>query len=208
MPANELFLEGPINEGHRLRIDFFKLADRYGHRLSVVLRAEDGQETLVPLAESVEGAPDDPWPPSPPLQSLTIEERDDTSKVALLVGMAGRSHWSASIAVERATPSLFCYPVFELACRFTSQPTLLATTYRAAPGIVLGQQKGFVGLEHHESLVLAVFDASIASRVENNLIQFRVPLDNCRPPFTAQWRYVLFVKRVAAFPKRRDTLTA
>lgn len=207
MPANELFLEGPINEGHRLRIDFFKLADRYGHRLSVVLRAEDGQETLVPLAESVEGSPDDPWPPSPPLQSLTIEERDDWSKVVLLVGMAGGSHWSASIAVERAAPSFICYPVFELACRFTSQPTRLATTYRPLEGVVIREGKG-VGLEHREALIAAAFDASIAPRIENGLIQFRVPLDNCRPPFTAQWRYIFMAKRVAGFPKRRDTLTA
>lgn len=206
MPVNELFLEGPINEGYRLRIDFFKLTDRYGHRLSVVLPDEDGQKTLVPLAESVEGTPDDPWPPSPPLQSLTIEERDDCS-VALLVGMAGRSHWSASMTVDHPAEPFACALRFELACRFTSQPTRLATTYRPLEGVVVRQAKG-VGLEHREALIAAVFDASMASQIENGLIQFRVPLENCRPPFTAQWRYMFMAKRVAEVPKRRDTLTA
>ena len=44
------------------------------------------------LLTSVEGTAHNRWPPSPPLQSLAIEERGEQT-VALAVGMAGGAHW-------------------------------------------------------------------------------------------------------------------
>jgi hypothetical protein len=134
MPDDLLFVESVTAGGHRLRVDFFKLSDRYGHRLSVVLRDESGRETMIPLAESVEGTSDDPWPPSPPLQSLSIERLSDRCTAALLVGIAGRSHWSASIEVKPEEPALGLIE-FDFACRSAELPRSLSCEYRALPGV-------------------------------------------------------------------------
>lgn len=49
--------------------------------------------------QSVEGTPDQDWPPSPPLQELNQLELELGNSV-LGVGMAGHSHWSASFSIE------------------------------------------------------------------------------------------------------------
>ncbi|MEX2025789.1 MAG: hypothetical protein WEH44_00790, partial [Pirellulaceae bacterium] len=131
MTAASTVLECPINDGHKLRVEFFKNGDRYAHRLAAVLVDDAGRETVIPLAESVECDNDDPWPPSPPLQSLSIEELAGGRTAALLVGMAGRSHWSASVEVVPGSGST----KFQLASRFTTVPDRLGSTYRIAPEI-------------------------------------------------------------------------
>lgn len=208
MSHTPAYLECPINNGHRLRVEFHELGDRYAHRLTVVLREEAGNETVVPLAESVEGASDDPWPPSPPLQSLSIEELADGRMAALLVGMAGRSHWSASIDVIGVR--LNGEPTFELACRFTAIPTRLCSTYRVAPGIVLREHKGVVNLAHPKAGIIAVLHSDVCRPIlnlETGEFQFQVPLDKLIPPATAQWRYVLEAKQVDSAEVRKK-LTA
>src|SRR6185295_18953513 len=95
-----------------LAVNFEKRLDRYAHRIALVCDSE-----TTPLAESVEGWPEDDWPPSPALQQLQMEDRPRQSPhphplpkgegedhaVALLVGMAGHSHWS--LGVEPASES-------------------------------------------------------------------------------------------------------
>ena len=107
----------------RLQIEFFRQGDRYAHRISLA-----GDDRPVELLVSVEGGghvdgpnpnrpdcdyADDAWPASPPFQELRIEPRSDGRQVALLVGMAGRSHWSASV---EADPQLGRF-TFDVACR-------------------------------------------------------------------------------------------
>ena len=53
---------------------------------------------------SLEGTPDQDWPASPPLQNVSrhaLEQGD----ALLCVGMAGKSHWSASYSIETANQS-------------------------------------------------------------------------------------------------------
>jgi len=107
-----------------LRVEFVRHGDRYGHRLVAV--DKDGRELL--MLDSVEGNATDPWPPSPPLQSLSIETLPDGRRVALLVGMAGRGHWSASI---EALPDAAAF-VFDIACRSAEGEPALASSYRLA----------------------------------------------------------------------------
>jgi len=115
-------IEATAAHGLLLRVEFNWLGDRYSHLISAVHPSGE----IRPLLDSIEGAPTDNWPPSPPLQSLSIETLPDGRRVALLVGMAGGSHWSASIepAFERAGLN------FDLACRHTKQPTFLGSAYQ------------------------------------------------------------------------------
>jgi hypothetical protein len=86
-----------VLEADGMRVVFFRRGDRYAHRVEV---SKAGQGSWLPVWESLEGTPDDDWPPSPPLQHLHVEKRAE-GPVALLVGMAGRTHWSAAVEVVR-----------------------------------------------------------------------------------------------------------
>ncbi len=198
MTAASQFLDFPINDGHKLRVEFFKQGDRYAHRLSAVLVEEDGSRRVIPLAESVEGTADEPWPPSPPLQSLSMEEMPVAGRAALLVGMAGRSHWSASIELDLIGKDP---PRFDLACRFTTVPERLGSTYCIAPGILMRESKGFVGVQHTDSGIIAVFNGISGRQMIKPILnveagEFHLPAETLTPPATAQWRYCIFGKKV------------
>jgi hypothetical protein len=135
-----------ILEAGNLRVRFFWHGDRYAHEVSV--RSND---VWLPALLSVEGSPEQDWPASPPFQSLHIEEREDGRKLALLVGMAGKSHWSASIEIDEATACV----LFDVACRARGcEPGWLTSSYRRAKGatsgllaVELGQRFGPAELE-------------------------------------------------------------
>ncbi len=81
--------------------------DRYQHQIGWVI---DGIEHAA--LESREGTPDDQWPPSPPLQQLSMQMIEGNPAL-LGVGMAGSSHWSASfVLLQQKIVEL----VVELAC--------------------------------------------------------------------------------------------
>lgn len=111
-----------------LELRFRQHGDRQGHSLAWV---REGQSTT--MLESLEGDDQSAWPPSPPLQQLSIEQRE-TGDVALLVGMAGKSHWSLSV---EALPDGALR--FEAACRLSpaeaqlpAHARWLGSTYRIA----------------------------------------------------------------------------
>src|SRR5438045_2944877 len=95
--------------------------DRYYHAISLI--GHSGR--IMPLMESLNGLAEDEWPPSPPLQTLSIETLPDGRSVALLVGMAGRSHWSASIEPVSGQAKL----IFDIACRHPGPPHWLGSRY-------------------------------------------------------------------------------
>jgi hypothetical protein len=117
-------LEAKSLTGESLRVEFVRSGDRYGHRLVAV--DADGRELLV--LDSVEGNAAEAWPASPPLQSLSVESLPDGRRVALLVGMAGRGHWSASIEALPGAAAFVC----DIACRTTGGEPALASSYRLA----------------------------------------------------------------------------
>ncbi len=109
-----------------LCVEFEWTGDRWRHR---VLHAG------AVLLESVEGPlhPDgDPrWPASPVLTE--VSQVDAGGRMALVgVGLAGRSHFSASITADRERPETL---VFELACRIQEGPSWLGSTYRMAGAV-------------------------------------------------------------------------
>jgi hypothetical protein len=107
-----------------LSIVFTWQGDRWLHR---ILLADEV------LLESVEGpCPDDGdprWPASPVLTEVSSVETA-TGPALLGVGLAGRSHFSASITADRLRPDTL---VFEIACRIHEQPVWLGSTY-TVPG--------------------------------------------------------------------------
>ncbi len=104
-----------------LRVAFRRVADRYAH----VIEAVRGS-ALVTIAESLEGTGETDWPPSPALQQLHFETRADGSRLALLVGRAGGSHWSLSVEAKPDSPRV----TFDVACRLRESPLLLGSEYR------------------------------------------------------------------------------
>jgi hypothetical protein len=115
-------------EGAGLRVVFRRLGDRFAHRVELV---EGSHSTSI--LESLEGEPDDPWPPSPPLQELHFEDRPAGRRLALLVGRAGASHWSLSVEWDPHSARFS----FDVACRVRSAPERLGSRYRL-PGAAAG----------------------------------------------------------------------
>ncbi|MEX2141138.1 MAG: hypothetical protein WD894_17865 [Pirellulales bacterium] len=105
-----------------LRLKFDWRGDRFGHLIEQHIAGE-WQVVL----ESLEGLPDEDWPPSPVLQGLHIEHRS-TGAVALLVGKAGQNHWSASIEPLSNQGGF----QFDIACRVQQPPQRLGNEYRSA----------------------------------------------------------------------------
>jgi hypothetical protein len=110
-------------EAGGLRVRFALHEDRYSHEISLA----DGSQ-WIPILLSVEGSPEDEWPTSPPLQSLHLESRPGNRQLALLVGMAGHSHWSMSVELDPATARV----TFDVACRARGGPLgHLGSRYKA-----------------------------------------------------------------------------
>ena len=77
-----------------IKLEFARGPDRWAHRWLV---ATDNSE--LEIMSSEEGTPIQNWPSSPPLQEVSRHCLDGT--VAILgVGMAGKSHWSASYSLD------------------------------------------------------------------------------------------------------------
>jgi len=75
----------------QLRLRFYWHQDRFAHAVWRVDWPTEAQ-----FLTSVEGSASEDWPASPPWQSLHLDEQDQRH-VALLVGMAGKCHWSAAV---------------------------------------------------------------------------------------------------------------
>jgi hypothetical protein len=137
-------------DGWGLELTFWIEADRCAHRLAAI----DGTRRVV-LLESIEGAADDLWPPSPPWQQvnapfaahlLSSENRAPENHAvpsAMLVGAAGASHWSASVEgvgvegiglnvshTEDNQNQVSTGWLFDVACRAKRPPQRLISTYR------------------------------------------------------------------------------
>lgn len=126
-------LELPIGDEMLLRVDFDRAVDRWRHRISLIMPEGTGVVSPVLLLESVEGTSEHDWPVSPPLQGISVETRPKKLPVALLVGVSGDGHWSASVEQLAAERTLR----FDIACRAKSRPESLGSRYRLAPRTAL-----------------------------------------------------------------------
>ncbi len=104
-------LEAINPQGVGLRIEFVRQGQRWLHQVFAV-----HGRSLLPILASVEGDDNQQFPPSPPVQQLVLDKRADGVQVALSVGMAGKSHWSACVeafpatAIVRLDVACHCHP--------------------------------------------------------------------------------------------------
>ena len=151
--------------GCLLRVEFVHQGDRFGHVIFAVSATGEAERLL----ESIEDTGRDNWPASPPLQSLSLEALPDGRPVALLVGMAGGSHWSASVEPLADRPAL----LFDVACRHTRLPQWLGSRYRQLPG----QEKR------------VAIDGEVAVTREQGMLAIQ-PTSPPSGAGTARWRYI------------------
>jgi hypothetical protein len=127
-------LSGPLDPTRTGLVEFYLAGDRVAHRVVI----QDGDRRL--QWDSVEGDDQQNWPPSPALQSVSIEPIEGRN-VALLVGMAGKSHWSMSVDIDPTRRSIR----FDVACRISTVAESLGSTYRGSrtsPSCFVGSSTG------------------------------------------------------------------
>src|SRR4051794_16817168 len=163
-------IEAAGSNGRRLRLEFVWRNDRYQQIVSAI----DPQGHFQVLLESIEGSATDDWPPSPPLQTLTLEQLPDGRRVALLLGMAGRSHWSASVEPLAGEAKI----AVDVACRHATQVVWLGSRYRRV---------GDVGAS------LPVSTGENTSVADSGQVIDIMPVTTAAPG-TTRWRYVLSTK--------------
>lgn len=177
-------MNGPVTlTAGELRIEFHRDADRYRHE---VVDCGDGLSSV--LLASVEGIADEEWPASPPLQELHVEQRGDDKQVALLVGRAGRSHWSLSVEIDRAHRAL----TFDVACRSATAGDRLASSYRLAAGGLPASLPTGDRIALSSNIALEILEGKLQSETGDESILRIVP----RPDQSAsgkiqtfRWRY-------------------
>lgn len=144
--SESLVLELPApTSGQLLRLEFEWSGDRWLHRWLLVDPTGESGAPLV-LLSSIEGTPEQVWPPAPPLQDISRHELPSGPAI-LGVGMAGIGHWSASFSVEHSpdvehSPKEGLAVKADLAClqkqpaNSTSAP-VIASNYGFAEGVVV-----------------------------------------------------------------------
>jgi hypothetical protein len=168
-----------------LRVEFFRSADRLAHTISSV-----SGDQVMPLMRSCEGTDQQIFPPSPPMQQLAIQEVEQR-RVAFLVGMAGRSHWSVSIEADGAQRRLS----FDVACRMVPNAEGgLASTYEVLQPSAMEVRSGEIHFRHdHHSTVLRPVSVGSSTTPPIGLLPSRIEI---RPAHqaeasTTRWAYEL-----------------
>lgn len=175
----------------RWQVVFRRDGDRFAHEIRWL--AASGEAHV--LLASQEGAAQDDWPPSPPLQELHLERRSDDLTVALLVGMAGSSHWSLVVEAYAREERL----VFEAACRVHGAPNLLGSRYRAGAGTTMATQtagqvlrlEGAGETWRLESESLEDSTCAALNCDQGGDLAFSPELREVKRPQTFRWRYTL-----------------
>jgi len=187
---SEVILETQPDEGLALRAAFVWRDGRWAHSLEVI---HDRQQLGV--LQSIEGYAEQDFPPSPPLQQLHRTDLPDGRTALLLVGMAGRSHWSLSCEAEPDRARI----LFDVACRAVpAGRTTLGSSYQmidvTTPAVSASQVSwlgggGRVTLRGLPSVPEAL---PCSLTVEGTGLAIRpVSID----PVTTRWRYELVLER-------------
>lgn len=156
-----------------VRVVFRREGDRFTHRIEVRRSPADDWRVA---CETAEGSPNDDWPSSPPFQQLHVERRP-TGPVVLLVGMAGRTHWSgaAEIAADGAGIR------FDLAARSSEPPRCLGVRYVSVDADACGR---LAWSPHGDT------ECEISEKPgDGRTLRPRGPLQ--LPPATWTWKYVV-----------------
>jgi len=123
-----------LSAGDRLHIRFTRRGDRWDHAIrlqnadGLIWQIDSAAEATSVESSGIAAAIGQHWPASPPFQSLELHTEPDGRQFALLVGMAGASHWSASVEADPVAERL----VFDVACRIKNAPEWLGSSYAMA----------------------------------------------------------------------------
>ncbi len=183
-----------VLEGGGLAVRFVWRDGRFAHAISIV-EERSGNSTVV--LRSIEGTPSDAWPASPPFQSLHREGAPSERQLALLVGMAGKSHWSASVELDPAVPCI----CFDVACRVhPGESGPLGSRYRVgdAAGPDRSQQTIVLGTFAERQLAVAIDEDIGAGRLavsDDSLRIDAVPQGPGTTAKTIRWRYTVRLAR-------------
>jgi hypothetical protein len=176
-------------DGRGLRIHFSWQEDRYGHEIAYV-----DDQTTDTLLVTESGSAQAHWPVSPPLQQISWLESPHQRRVALLVGMAGKSHWSLSVEADQKEARLS----LDVACRFHRLPPWLGSTYRCLrtfsgqhPGPVHFRVGRLVGTMVAES---PDADQPVALDVSGARLSIVPSLDRINAPATVRWKYQVWLE--------------
>ncbi len=167
-------------------------SDRFGHCIKFI--SSENSVDISPnavLLSTVEGSDVQPWPPSPPLQDYSIEQRNDKT-LLLAVGMAGRSHWSASIAADLKNHCL----EFDMACRIKSPPEFIGTTYNLSRSCQIEQiSQHQIAISANSQSVNLTIDPAVGNAVFNRDGDDQISIVAECPTFekesTIRWNYRL-----------------
>ncbi len=175
--------------GRGLSLSFVWHVDRYAHTIAIV---RDGR--LVPLLASLEGTGGDAWPESPPLQSLTVEERAGGERTILLVGMSGHNHWSlCALGEGGASSSDPPAIVMDVACRLHGQDGPPASRYRSMMPAAVGQTGQTADWDisggRCRMEILPAGDAPAALEATDDGLSIVAPAAAEPLPTTIRWKY-------------------
>ncbi len=105
-----------------LRVRFHWHEDRFAH----ALERNDGGKWRGML-HSVEGTPEERWPPSPAWQEIDAPSTSPEAGLLWLVGCSGKTHWSASVTAHPQRHAV----TFDVAARVREVPPRLGQAYRS-----------------------------------------------------------------------------
>jgi hypothetical protein len=198
-------IESTSPSGHSLRLVLVQIADRVTHRIEVL----DSDARVMAELRSIEGTGIDEWPPSPALQSCSLQEIHPGQTTAFLVGMAGKSHWSASLEPVAGQGEF----IFDIACRVQGSPAWIGSTYELPKGEFDGSALFFPGNAQAALscpgarlwILPEIAGAGGISRCEpltENRLQILGPIEPVSPHRTStlRWRYRLRLQATPSSP--------
>ncbi len=166
-----------LNGGKLGDLAFEWFEDRYCHHWRL------GDVELLRSAEGHSSA----WPESPPLQQIHLQSFGDGREVVFGVGMSGRGHWSASFTL---VPDLRCW-IVELACRSSTKPESLASSYRLGSGWCSASGNSWeLPVGEVVARMEPILPTTTATR-DNDLLCMQPVLIVDTTPSTTQWAFRL-----------------
>ena len=180
-PSPESARDPVTLDAGRLRMVFSRSGDRYQHEIQAA-----GEPRRILLA-SLEGGADAAWPASPPFQELHVERRGEEKLVALLVGRAGRSHWSGSVELDRSRETI----LFDVACRCAGSTGWLGSTYElpSTDAATLGRANATIVLPPDDQLQILEGEPHWIQTDDGCILRIAARRTVSRSPQTIRWQY-------------------
>jgi len=184
-PADPLIIEAA-----GLRAVFTRHADRWHHHVEI---QADSKWPVV--LRSVEGAPEEDFPPSPAIQELHPHVDADTGLVVLGVGMSGGNHWSLVCKTNASQQDGTHQLAFSFACRSRHPPARIGNTYAVLHQTLFALHEDTMQLVSCPgSIAVATTDVAGITEVNQQLRLDQFPAQiaaNDAKPKTWQWSYTI-----------------